>query len=104
MGATGASGEGDRPATAVYHEQQVMSMCGVHCLNTLLQANAFTEVDLAQIAHELDRREREVREPASHPHERASNRLPPRSFREEKMSLRDVTQQTNERMKRSNAS
>jgi len=35
-------------------------MCGVHCLNTLLQANAFNEVDLAQIAHELDRREREV--------------------------------------------
>ena len=44
----------------VYHETQVMSMCGVHCLNTLLQANAFNEVDLAQIAHELDRREREV--------------------------------------------
>ena len=58
----GASGEevGPSPPAAVYHEQQVMSMCGVHCLNSLLQANAFTEVDLSQIAHELDRREREV--------------------------------------------
>ena len=45
-------------ALAIYHEKQVSQMCGVHCLNTLLQANAFNEVDLAQIAQELDRRER----------------------------------------------
>jgi ataxin-3 len=44
----------------IYHEVQVMSLCGVHCLNTLLQSNAFNEVDLSQIAHELDRKEREV--------------------------------------------
>ena len=44
----------------IYHETQVSSMCGVHCLNTLLQCNAFNEVDLATIGHELDAREREV--------------------------------------------
>jgi ataxin-3 len=44
----------------IYHEKQVASLCGVHCLNTLLQANAFNAIDLSQIAQELDRREREV--------------------------------------------
>jgi len=41
-------------APLLYHEQQVGKLCGVHTLNTLLQSPMFTEVDLAQIAAELD--------------------------------------------------
>lgn len=44
----------------VYHEKQVAGLCGVHCLNTLLQGAYFTEIDLMTIAQELDRKEREV--------------------------------------------
>ena len=35
-------------------------MCGQHCLNNLLQGQYFTESELAEIAHELDMREREL--------------------------------------------
>ncbi|KAK9838940.1 hypothetical protein WJX74_006331 [Apatococcus lobatus] len=38
----------------LYHEKQVAALCGVHCLNTLLQGPYFSEIDLAQIAQELD--------------------------------------------------
>jgi len=38
----------------LYHEKQVAALCGQHALNTLLQGPYFTEVDLSQIAHELD--------------------------------------------------
>ncbi|EFA77822.1 predicted protein [Heterostelium album PN500] len=44
----------------VYFEHQVASLCGVHCLNTLLQGSYFTAVDLANVAHELDEKERDV--------------------------------------------
>jgi len=47
-------------ATLLYHEKQVAGLCAVHALNTLMQDALFTEVDLMQIAHELDRREREA--------------------------------------------
>jgi len=42
----------------VYWENQDAALCGVHCLNALLQGGYFTEVDLANIAHELDAKER----------------------------------------------
>ncbi|KAL4859518.1 putative ataxin-3 [Chlorella vulgaris] len=45
--------EGDR-ADLVYFESQQAALCGVHAVNTLLQAPHFSEVDMAQIAHELD--------------------------------------------------
>jgi ataxin-3 len=44
----------------IYHEKQVAGLCGVHCLNTLLQGSYFTEVDLANIALEMDRREKQL--------------------------------------------
>ncbi|KAK9789207.1 hypothetical protein WJX73_000078 [Symbiochloris irregularis] len=44
----------------LYHESQVAALCGVHCLNTLLQGPYFSEIDLAQIAAELDALERSV--------------------------------------------
>ncbi|GBG67737.1 hypothetical protein CBR_g865 [Chara braunii] len=53
-------GNGDDGRVLLYHEPQVSRLCGVHCLNTLLQGPYFTEVDLAAMAEELDRREREV--------------------------------------------
>ncbi|GFR48751.1 hypothetical protein Agub_g10709 [Astrephomene gubernaculifera] len=42
----------------LYHEKQVAALCGVHCLNTLLQGPYFSEIDLAQIAQGLDELER----------------------------------------------
>lgn len=42
----------------LYHEQQVAALCGQHCLNNLLQGPYFTEWDLADIAQELDRKEK----------------------------------------------
>lgn len=44
----------------VYHEKQVMALCGVHALNALLQAPIFNEVDLSEIARSLDKRERDL--------------------------------------------
>lgn len=34
------------------------ALCGVHCLNNLLQGRFFSEIDLAKIAHDLDDNER----------------------------------------------
>lgn len=39
---------------------QVAALCGVHCLNTLLQGPVFTEWDLAECAHQLDALERQM--------------------------------------------
>lgn len=36
-------------------ELQTASLCGMHCLNTLLQSWAFTEVDLALVSSGDDR-------------------------------------------------
>eukprot|EP00027_Filamoeba_sp_ATCC50430_P014482 CAMPEP_0168570708 /NCGR_PEP_ID=MMETSP0413-20121227/16895_1 /TAXON_ID=136452 /ORGANISM="Filamoeba nolandi, Strain NC-AS-23-1" /LENGTH=393 /DNA_ID=CAMNT_0008603409 /DNA_START=34 /DNA_END=1215 /DNA_ORIENTATION=+ len=44
----------------VYHEKQVAGLCGVHCLNSLLQGPYFTEVDLMLLGKELDDEERKV--------------------------------------------
>ncbi len=41
----------------LYHERQVAALCGQHCLNNLLQGPYFSEVDLAEVAQELDRKE-----------------------------------------------
>eukprot|EP01122_Echinamoeba_exundans_P004972 TRINITY_DN1516_c0_g2_i1.p1 TRINITY_DN1516_c0_g2~~TRINITY_DN1516_c0_g2_i1.p1 ORF type:complete len:362 (+),score=51.88 TRINITY_DN1516_c0_g2_i1:777-1862(+) len=42
----------------IYHEKQDAALCGVHCLNNLLQGQFYTEIDLARIAHDLDDNER----------------------------------------------
>lgn len=44
--------------TWLYHEQQESALCGQHCLNNLLQGPYFSAPDLAQIAEELDAKER----------------------------------------------
>ena len=47
-------------ATPIYHEKQRSALCGQHCLNNLLQGPFFGVMDLAEIAHELDARERQL--------------------------------------------
>eukprot|EP00164_Ancoracysta_twista_P004979 GFYU01006773.1.p1 GENE.GFYU01006773.1~~GFYU01006773.1.p1 ORF type:complete len:237 (+),score=55.19 GFYU01006773.1:43-753(+) len=47
-------------AASIYHEKQEGQLCGVHCLNALLQGPYFTEVDLMEIAHKLDAAEKKV--------------------------------------------
>nr|XP_045596395.1 ataxin-3-like [Procambarus clarkii] len=41
----------------VYHEKQDGLLCGQHCLNSLLQGQYFTAVDLADIAQQMDQAE-----------------------------------------------
>lgn len=41
----------------VYHEQQIGNLCGVHCLNNLLQAPCYTSAHLQNIAERLDNME-----------------------------------------------
>src|ERR1700682_1579967 len=40
----------------IYWEKQESALCASHALNSLLQPPYYTEVDLAELAHELDRR------------------------------------------------
>lgn len=42
----------------IFHETQEGSLCAQHCLNSLLQGDYYSAVDLANIAHELDNIER----------------------------------------------
>lgn len=44
----------------LYHEKQEAGLCGVHTLNNLLQGPFFSEVDLMQIAQDLDAEEKRV--------------------------------------------
>ncbi|ONK67690.1 uncharacterized protein A4U43_C05F2720 [Asparagus officinalis] len=44
----------------LYHEVQESKLCAVHCVNTVLQGPFFSEVDLAALASDLDRSERQV--------------------------------------------
>jgi len=44
----------------IYWEEQVASLCGVHCINNLLQGAYFSEGDFAEIAHALDEQERKL--------------------------------------------
>ena len=39
---------------------QEAALCGVHCLNTLLQGPMFTEWDLAKVAQDLDAMEHKL--------------------------------------------
>ena len=39
---------------AIFHEQQDGSLCAQHCLNSLLQGQFYSAVDLADMARELD--------------------------------------------------
>lgn len=42
----------------IYHEKQIGALCAVHCVNNLMQGPVFDEVSLAEIAQQLDARER----------------------------------------------
>lgn len=44
----------------LYHEVQESKLCAVHCVNTVLQGPFFSEVDLAALASDLDRKERQM--------------------------------------------
>ncbi|KAH9672718.1 ataxin-3-related [Citrus sinensis] len=44
----------------LYHEVQESKLCAVHCVNTVLQGPFFSEFDLAALASDLDRSERQV--------------------------------------------
>ena len=44
--------------TILYHEKQESALCGQHCLNNLLQGPYFNAGALADIAHELDGKEK----------------------------------------------
>lgn len=41
----------------IYHERQEAQLCGQHALNNLVQQNAFSPGDLAEIAFQLDQME-----------------------------------------------
>jgi ataxin-3 len=41
----------------IYHERQEAQLCGQHALNNLVQQNAFSPGDLAEIADQLDQME-----------------------------------------------
>ena len=43
---------------AIFHEVQDGSLCAQHCLNSLLQGQFYSAVDLADLARELDTMER----------------------------------------------
>lgn len=44
----------------VYHERQEAALCGVHCLNTLLQGAYFGPTDLGEIARNFDENEQQL--------------------------------------------
>ncbi|CAI9766234.1 unnamed protein product [Fraxinus pennsylvanica] len=44
----------------LYHEVQESKLCAVHCANTVLQGPFFSEFDLAALASDLDRTERQM--------------------------------------------
>ena len=46
---------------SIFHEQQEGALCAQHCLNSLLQGQYYTAVDLADIARQLDDEERRHR-------------------------------------------
>ncbi|MED6111689.1 hypothetical protein PIB30_054661 [Stylosanthes scabra] len=49
----------------LYHEVQESKLCAVHCVNTVLQGPFFSEFDLAALASDLDRKERQMMLPAA---------------------------------------
>ena len=56
-----ADGERDSPwFMGIYHEKQVGRLCAKHCVNNMLQTPAFNEIQLGEIARELDEIERQT--------------------------------------------
>ncbi|MCD7463477.1 Ataxin-3 [Datura stramonium] len=52
--------EGVSNGGMLYHEVQESKLCAVHCVNTVLQGPFFSEFDLAAVASDLDRTERQM--------------------------------------------
>ena len=52
--------EGASNGGMLYHEVQELKLCAVHCVNTVLQGPFFSEFDLAVLASDLDRKERQM--------------------------------------------
>ncbi|XP_038721000.1 ataxin-3 homolog isoform X2 [Tripterygium wilfordii] len=52
--------EGASNGGMLYHEVQESKLCAVHCVNTVLQGPFFSEFDLAALAYDLDRKERQM--------------------------------------------
>ncbi|XP_078178636.1 josephin family protein [Carex rostrata] len=52
--------EGPSNGGLLYHEVQEGKLCAVHCVNTVLQGPYFSELDLAALASDLDKQERQV--------------------------------------------
>lgn len=52
--------EGASNGGMLYHEVQESKLCAVHCVNTVLQGPFFSEFDLAALASDLDRKERQM--------------------------------------------
>ena len=50
----------------IYHEKQESALCGVHCLNNLLQGSYFNASDLAEIAQDIDASEKSLMLEAGH--------------------------------------
>eukprot|EP00802_Teleaulax_amphioxeia_P010237 Tamp_10263.p1 GENE.Tamp_10263~~Tamp_10263.p1 ORF type:complete len:168 (+),score=41.00 Tamp_10263:126-629(+) len=44
----------------MYHEKQIGGLCAVHCMNNLVQGPEFDEIELSEVAQDMDRREREA--------------------------------------------
>lgn len=53
-------GGGTSDGGMLYHEVQESKLCAVHCVNTVLQGPFFSEFDLAALASDLDRTERQM--------------------------------------------
>ncbi|KAI4353164.1 hypothetical protein L6164_002135 [Bauhinia variegata] len=52
--------EGASNGGLLYHEVQESKLCAMHCVNTVLQGPFFSEFDLAALASDLDRKERQM--------------------------------------------
>lgn len=52
--------EGPSNGGILYHEVQESKLCAMHCVNTVLQGPFFSEFDLAALASDLDRKERQM--------------------------------------------
>ncbi|KAH0995340.1 hypothetical protein GBA52_019204 [Prunus armeniaca] len=52
--------EGASNGGMLYHEVQESKLCAVHCVNTVMQGPFFSEFDLAALASDLDRKERQM--------------------------------------------
>ncbi|XP_077238819.1 josephin family protein [Tasmannia lanceolata] len=52
--------EGPSNGGMLYHEVQESKLCAVHCVNTVLQGPFFSEFDLAALAFDLDKKERQM--------------------------------------------